>query len=127
MLRQAKEAEMPFLQDNNDGNSSGNSFKSDHEEEEKKVEKNSENSDEEVKNPERLAADGNVSSRSSELEISGSDTSDELLDSKEDINHPKGDIRKQSTLYRRATIFAGNFNPENGEELPPSGGYTKTR
>jgi len=50
---------------------------------------------------------------------------DEYLDSKDDINHPenKPGLQKAKTLARRATIFAGNFNPESGEEIKT---YTKS-
>jgi hypothetical protein len=44
---------------------------------------------------------------------------DEYLDSKEDINHhsKKNGLQKAKTIARRATIFAGNFNVESGEEI----------
>ena len=45
---------------------------------------------------------------------------DDYMDSKYDINHPQnkpGVLKKSKTLARRATIFAGNFNPESGEEI----------
>ena len=126
MLRQAKEADMPFFQDYNDGSNSDDSFKSDNQSLDPMddISKDSQSDKEEEKQPEQLDADGNESDHSSLISSSNSDD-DEYLDSKDDINHPenKPGLQKAKTLARRATIFAGNFNPESGEEIKT---YTKS-
>ena len=138
MLRQAKEADLPFLNNEEDSDSSSNKSDIDKQnwQEEKKSDSESEQEKPRKYNSERVAVEYQLSSKSSENlgseggndipdnkslqflkdadgEKSSSSDSNDSIDSKDDINHPENrgqqpGLKKKKTIMRRATIFASS-------------------